>query len=191
MKQFMITLVAMFFISIASIGQTSPKQVAVANDSINNVTAADSSSYKTISADDCDDADFDSGFFHHMNGLSFHHDSKDLTIAIFALFCVFGMPVFIVFIILYFRHKNRKAKMKVIEKAIENGATIPENVLKEYEEECNGYSKGIRNIFVGIGFGIFMWALTGEFFLACIGILLICIGLGQVITHHVQKNERK
>ena len=43
-------------------------------------------------------------------------------------------------------------------------------------------TKGIKNIFLGIGLGVFLWVLTEEEGLAAIGFLIFCMGLGQVLT---------
>ncbi len=54
-------------------------------------------------------------------------------------------------------------------------------------------SKGINNIFVGIGLFIFLWAITGEFGLGCIGLLVMFTGFGQLVIFYSQqkKNEEK
>lgn len=189
----MITLVAMFFISIAVMGQTSPKKVAVAKDSINSITTvdADSASYKTISADDeyDNDCNCSTGFFDH--GFNFHNDFDDLSVAIFALLCVFGLPILIIFVVLYFRHKDKKAHLQMVEKALENGREVPQELLKKCEEEPCDYSQGIKKIALGFGLTIFFWAITGRFAIACIGILMIFIGLGQVISQYVNRSSKR
>ena len=79
----------------------------------------------------------------------------------------------------------------MIEKAIENNVNVPEELLREYEAQVNGYAGGIRNISIGVGLSLFLWFLTHEFFLACIGIMMICIGIGEVVVHFLQKKNRK
>ena len=37
-------------------------------------------------------------------------------------------------------------------------------------------TKGIKNIFLGIGLGVFLWVLTEEEGLAAIGFLIFCMG---------------
>ena len=54
-------------------------------------------------------------------------------------------------------------------------------------------SKRINIIFVGIGLFIFLWAITGEFGLGCIGLLVMFTGFGQLVIFYSQqkKNEEK
>ena len=51
----------------------------------------------------------------------------------------------------------------------------------------------IAPIFVGIGLFIFLWAITGEFGLGCIGLLVMFTGFGQLVIFYSQqkKNEEK
>lgn len=190
MKQFMITLVVLFLVSIATIGQTSPKQVAVTDTTTNTFEASDSASLKTISGNDFKHSDCSNYSLNKWHGLRFDTDCDGSLVAIIAIVCVFGMPALIVFIVMFFAYRNRKSKFKMIEKAIENNANIPENLLREYETQLNGYANGIRNISIGMGLTLFLWFLTYEFFLACIGLMMICIGIGEIITHYIQKKNR-
>ena len=45
----------------------------------------------------------------------------------------------------------------------------------------------------GIGLFIFLWAITGEFGLGCIGLLVMFTGFGQLVIFYSQqkKNEEK
>ena len=50
-----------------------------------------------------------------------------------------------------------------------------------------------RGVSVGIGLFIFLWAITGEFGLGCIGLLVMFTGFGQLVIFYSQqkKNEEK
>lgn len=113
-------------------------------------------------------------------------DKKTL-ITIFGITGVFGMPVAIVLLIFYFRHKNLKVKCEIAVKALEMGKEVPENLFNPAKENGNILKKGISNIFLGIGLGIFLWATTDNFGTACAGFLIMYIGIGQVIIHRVSR----
>ncbi|MCD8474797.1 MAG: DUF6249 domain-containing protein [Bacteroides graminisolvens] len=49
--------------------------------------------------------------------------------------------------------------------------------------------KGIKNTFLGLGLFIFLWALTDEFGLGCIGLLIMFTGLGQLVIHYTQESS--
>lgn len=102
---------------------------------------------------------------------------------------VFGLPVFIVALVLYFAYKNKQAKYKLASEALAAGKEIPQelfkgNVKKENDETL---TKGIKNVFLGIGLGVFLWVLTYEQGIAAIGFLIFCVGLGQVVTAYVTR----
>lgn len=104
---------------------------------------------------------------------------------------IFGTlcPVLIIFSIFYFKNKDRNRRYKVIEKAIEAGQTIPEEILMESARQQDSMSKGIKKIFLGIGLFIFLWFITEELSIGSIGLLVTLIGLGEVIAAYYKKDQ--
>ena len=123
-------------------------------------------------------------------GWDLGQDTKEAVIAITAIVFIFGFPLIIVFIVFFFRYKNRKAKYRLAEQALANGQQLPENFFKGVET-TDIRSKGINNIFVGIGLFIFLWAITGEFGIGCIGLLIMFTGFGQIVIYYTQQKSRK
>ena len=112
-----------------------------------------------------------------------------LIIPVLGIIMIFGLPILIVALVLYFRHKNKQAKYKLASEALAAGKEIPQelfkgNVKKENDETL---TKGIKNVFLGIGLGVFLWVLTYEQGIAAIGFLIFCVGLGQVVTAYVTR----
>lgn len=120
-------------------------------------------------------------------------NDRDSLIAIAAIIMVFGLPAFIVGIILWFRNKNRQAKYKLTSEDIAAGQPISEDLIKERKYyENNIKNKGIKNICLGIGLIVFLKLLTNDNGLAAIGFIIFCIGLGQIIIYYTQnRNKRK
>lgn len=113
-------------------------------------------------------------------------------ISVTAIVFVFGLPALLLFIIFYFRHKSRKAKYRLAEQAIAAGQPLPAEFFKgQGMEEKSTLNKGISNICLGIGLFIFLWAITEEFGLGCIGLLIMFTGFGQVIIHYVNQPHKK
>ena len=81
------------------------------------------------------------------------------------------MPVFIIFVVFFFRYKNRKARYRLAEQALAAGQPLPEGFIRE-SKPTDQRTQGIRNTFTGIGLFIFLWAITGEFGIGAIGLLL-------------------
>ena len=142
-----------------------------------------------------------SGSSHGKVGFTFESDDNDLPfgnlsdtisggilISIIAIVAVFGLPVFILFVIFFFRYKNRKARYRLAEQAIAAGQPLPENLFKE-ADSTDIRSKGIKNVFVGIGLFIFLWAITEEFGLGCIGLLVMFTGFGQLVIYYTQQDR--
>lgn len=106
-----------------------------------------------------------------------------------AIIMIFGLPVFIVALVLYFAYKNKQAKYKLASEALAAGKEIPENLFKGNPKKENNdtLTKGIKNVFLGIGLGVFLWVLTSTEGIAAIGFLIFCIGLGQVVTAYATR----
>lgn len=113
----------------------------------------------------------------------------EILIAIVAIVAVFGLPVFILFLVFFFRYKNRKARYRLMEQALVAGQPLPEEFIKE-NKPADQRSQGIRNTFTGIGLFIFLWAITGEFGIGAIGLLVMFMGLGQWLISH-KSNTKK
>ena len=110
-------------------------------------------------------------------------------IAALSIIMIFGLPVFIVAILLYFSYKNKQAKYKLASEALAAGKEVPENLFKNnpQKENVDVLQKGIKNVFLGIGLGVFLWVLTEERGIAAIGFLIFCIGMGQVVIAYATR----
>ncbi len=191
MKQFMIAFMMMFAVSISMMGQASPKKATVTKDTSNITMSVQSASADSATADSAAE-DYNGelkslkGEFH---GTSFE-SSEALLIPIFGIIFGCAVPVLIVFCIFWYRHKDKQAQYRLAEKALENGKDIPEGLFKEVQGSTDIYSKGVRNAFLGLGLGIFLWALTGEFGLGCIGFMIMFMGIGQIVIHYTQNKQK-
>lgn len=111
-------------------------------------------------------------------------------ISIMGIIFVFGLPIALLFIIFYYRNKNRKAKYQLAEKILASGQPLPPDFFNEIGVK-DLRSRGFSNLFLGLGLFIFLWAITGEFSVGCIGLLVLCIGLGQVTTYYTRERKNK
>ena len=69
------------------------------------------------------------------------------------------------------------------------GQPLPEGIFKDTLPQ-DYRTKGIKNICTGIGLFIFLWAITDEFSIGCIGLLVMFTGIGQWIISRNQQHER-
>lgn len=105
-------------------------------------------------------------------------NSAGIVFMFFFMLLVFGFPIFVIFIAFYFRYKSRRERYKLVEKAIAAGQPIPESILKE-SLNTDTASIGIKNMCLGAGLCIFLWAITDSFAMGSIGLLIMFTGLGQ------------
>ena len=122
---------------------------------------------------------------------------EDILIPIFGIVGVFGMPVFIVWIVHYFESKNKDKFHSTLQKLIESGQEVSPELLQSipgYKKEKNGERNDIRSgtITVGVGIGI---ALFGQFGVAetplvGIGLLVLSIGLG-FLAYGIYNKDKK
>lgn len=177
MKKFVSIMVIMLIASISFMAQNvhtvNPRQ-----DSINTLqTSVPGDSIDLNTAEVCtDDESIASVLISEM--------SSNLIPAM-GIIAVFGMPVFIILIVFIFQHKKQKAEYELAAKALEAGKDIPEGLFStKKSEEKNTLTKGITNLFAGIGISILLWVLVDAKY-ASIGVLVTCIGIGQIIIYRI------
>ncbi|MEY8686833.1 DUF6249 domain-containing protein [Bacteroides sp. AN502(2024)] len=111
-----------------------------------------------------------------------------ILVVIIAIVAVFGFPVFILFVIFFFRYKNRKARYRLAEQALAAGQPLPAEFIRE-TKTVDSCSQGIKNTFTGIGLFIFLWAITGAFGIGAVGLLVTFMGIGQWIIGSKQQAQ--
>lgn len=108
------------------------------------------------------------------------------------LICVF-LPIVIILAVLLYRYYNRKKKYELAQKIVESGQPLPADFAKTFEEEYNTaedrglYEKGVKNVAIGIALSIFLYILTDELFLGCIGLFVIANGVSQLLAYNHRK----
>ncbi|MGN1375866.1 MAG: DUF6249 domain-containing protein [Prevotella sp.] len=100
----------------------------------------------------------------------------------FILLCLATVlsPFILVVMIIYLRMKSRSKRMAMIEKAVEKGQPMPEELLEKNTNKESLVVKGVRNLSIGLGVVIFGLIMSVEFFVG-IGGILACYGAGQAI----------
>ena len=194
MKRILIALLVMMTIFSLANAQ---KQTTIVNDSTGNV--------KVTVTKDADTTTVDTGKVssssrgpHGKASFTISSDDDDfpfnnfgdavgggILVAIISIIAIFGMPVFIIFVVFFFRYKNRKARYRLAEQALAAGQPLPEEFIREHKS-TDQRTQGIKNTFTGIGLFIFLWAITGEFGIGAIGLLVMFMGLGQWLIGYKQ-----
>ena len=122
---------------------------------------------------------------------------EDILIPIFGIVGVFGMPVFIVWIVHYFESKSEKKFHQTLQELIKSGQELSPDILQSipgYKKEKNGERNDIRSgtITAGVGIGIVLFGQFGvaESPLVGIGLLVLSIGLG-ILAYGIYNKDKK
>lgn len=127
----------------------------------------------------------------HWNLFDLDGKTSETIISVTAIVFIFGLPLLIVFTVFFFNYKNRKAKYRLAEQALSSGQQLPEDFFKNVEKTEDIRTKGIQNIFIGVGLFIFLWAITENFGVGCIGLLIMFTGFGQLVIYYTQDSNKK
>lgn len=142
--------------------------------------------------DDFDFPGFDDDFFSDSHSL--HNVLQDsvggMIFVLAVLFIIFVLsPIVIIGLILWFIYKNRKNRMRLAEMAMQNGQPIPDELVKTTPDTNDEVrQKGIRQVFLGIGLTFLLGFVAGKIG-AGIGVLVLCIGLGNLIISREAKEK--
>lgn len=118
-----------------------------------------------------------------------------LIIPVLGIIMIFGLPILIVALMLYFSHKNKQAKYKLAAEALAAGKEVPKELFEENlaspKQNNETLTKGIQNICLGLGLGVFLWLLTNVAAIAAIGFIIFCKGVGEVIIAYTTRSSEK
>ena len=102
-----------------------------------------------------------------------------------------SMPVFIIWVILYYSTKMEKDKyeaMVEIAKNLKDPSEI-EDLLENFKENKKPIDyrrNGVIAMFIGLG--LFIFGLVQIKFLIGVGLLIICIGFGSLVAGYIYPN---
>lgn len=112
----------------------------------------------------------------------------------------FGTVLAIVVCSLYFSHKNRVEKYRLIDKLLERGDALSPEMLEsigktidpgEKASPNNRFGAAVMQVMIGIGLAVFFWALTSytgaPYFLIAIGVFPFVVGVARLIAFFYEK----
>jgi len=112
-----------------------------------------------------------------------------LAIAIPAVVLIFGMPIFIVLLVLWFGHKKRRQKMEVINAYLQADREVPDQVLNAFDVGAkSSLRRGI--MLTGLGLGI-LAAFNGfnEPEIGALGLIPLFIGLARLVYWFIEDRK--
>lgn len=127
--------------------------------------------------------DFDDSpgsFFQALSKAGFAGGAIAFFVSVIAIFAILS-PVLLIAVILYFIFRNRNQKYRIVEKAMSEGKTIPEELITADKQSFEYlWSKGIRNASIGLGLVCLFWILGAEELIG-VGLLVFFMGVGQAV----------
>ncbi len=121
----------------------------------------------------------------------------EILIPIFGIVGVFGMPVFIIWVVSYFSGKREERFHQTLQELIKSGQELTPELLQDlpgYKKEENGERNDIRSgtiaAAVGIGIALFGYIGVEEEALIGIGLLVFSIGLGILVYGIYSRNKK-
>lgn len=103
------------------------------------------------------------------------------------------LPIVFVLAVLLYRYYSRKKKYELAQRIVDSGQPLPDNFLnelkEEYREDAGLFEKGVKNVAIGITLTIFLWLMTGEAFLASIGLFVVANGASQLLSYYHHKGK--
>ena len=119
------------------------------------------------------------GFFKGLLGLSgLGMASGAIFMVVVMLLCIFGLPLLLLALLLYLLFRRRRTDGQP-------RATTPDEGSAPLRDRTL-FNKGVKNICLGIGLAIFLGIWMGDFGVG-IGILIVCIGIGEVLVDYLGK----
>ena len=119
------------------------------------------------------------GLFKGLLGLSgIGMASGAIFMVIVMLLCIFGLPLLLLALLLYLLFRRRRSDEKPRAATPDEGSASP--------RDRTLFNKGIKNVCLGIGLAIFLGIWMGDFGVG-IGILVVCIGIGEVLVDYFAK----
>ena len=137
-----------------------------------------------------DDDDFDFSDFRHI-GLA---ESILILIIVFIVIgipviCFFTLPILIIWLVTRNRRRRERERFAYMQAMAQNGKDVTPNVDNVKKEKAftrlennKEYNQGKRNVCLGLGLFLMLWFITRTMGVASIGLLVMCIGAGQMWT---------
>lgn len=119
----------------------------------------------------------------------------DLIVAVGIPLGSLAFAALIVGLVGYFKNLERMRRHETIRLALEKGQPLPADLLNDDESPAapalgpaarhRDLARGIQWIFVGVGLSLFLWIFKPERPLWSVGLILLFVGLGKLVSHAV------
>ncbi len=171
--------------------------VTLYSDTTDNELAEDTTAYKN--------SNNGSGWYVGFGDLGFNKDAPVeillacaivICVILIPTLCLFGLPLLIIWVIARNRRKRERERNELIKSLAESGKDVSvllDEQIKENKTTTHRhndtYNKGIRNVCLGVGLGLMLYLITHATEVASVGVLITCIGVGQILSSRHSDTE--
>jgi len=113
---------------------------------------------------------------------------SEAVIAFTGLVASFAMPVLLVAIILYYKHRKQRLTHETIARLAEKGLPVPPELLRPPGQSYAGLRGGMMLIGLGIALAVFFQQIHGPW---SIGLIPGMIGLALVVAWAIESRRNK
>ena len=113
-------------------------------------------------------------------------DAAEVLAVAVVFFFVFGVPCLVLFLIFYLSYRNRRAKYRLAELALEKGQPLPPGMFEKEGRDLR--AKGISNVCLGLGV---LLSLIGGAVLGSIGLMVLLAGVGQLVIYYTAPGKKR
>ena len=115
-------------------------------------------------------------------------DAAEVLVVAVVFFFVFGVPCLVLFLIFYLSYRNRRAKYRLAELALEKGQPLPPGMFEKEGRDLR--AKGISNVCLGLGLSVLL-SLIGGAVLGSIGLMVLLAGVGQLVIYYTAPGKKR
>lgn len=137
--------------------------------------------------------DNDSDFEHFMNGLMAYGTVAGVIMAVIGalfVFCLCLLPFLAIILPIVYLIKRNNNKTRLAEKMVENGVPLTAETAPTEPVGDAGMQSGIRQAAIGVGV-FFMGAILNFNLVMAIGVLVLAIGVGKIISAKVANKKKE
>ncbi len=115
--------------------------------------------------------------------------SGAILIPIVAIIAVFGLPVFLLIVLVTSGHRKRKQKMELVNLYLANDKELPEHVINAFD--TGGAANSLRSGLVLTGVGLGLVAAFNESDVGNFGLIPLFLGIARLIYWYLEERKPK
>ena len=114
-------------------------------------------------------------------------ETSEAVIAVVGVLATFGLPLMLVAVILYYKHRRMRIVHETIARLVEKGLPVPPELLEPPRRGYSGLRGGMLLVGLGIGLSVFMYEMRASW---SIGLIPGLMGLALIIVWAIERKSK-